>query len=321
MPKCGLCGKFLSSNDCVRCAKCAGSYHRLCGSAPATGPTPPGWSCQTCKNRSAKTYLSPDDKVGQADESVDMTLPTNLILSELTKEIKSLRNELGAMRLEFSEFKTELLTCSNRVAILEEKVVKIEEKIHNNTKADINYVESTISELKQQLDERDQELLLNDLEISGLPENSNESILHLTKLMALKLGIQLDDRDVVFAERLGFVRRNRTTEEPAAKQRPRTVIIRLARRALREELLRAARIRRGLTTTDIEMPGESRKFYMNERLTRRNRKLFGKVREAAAHQKWKYVWTKNGNIFARKDDGKAAIRVRAEADVSKIFCT
>ncbi|XP_045541400.1 uncharacterized protein LOC123722877 [Papilio machaon] len=177
---------------------------------------------------------------------------------------------------------------------------------------------NTIADLRIQLNDRDQELLLNDVEIAGLPEERNENVLHLVSVVAVKLGLTLEDRDIVHAERQGAVRRNRGDGE-GAPQQPRPLVVRLARRAQRDALLRAARVRRGLTTADMNIAGTPRKFYVNERLTRNNRQLFGKTREAASRLQWKYVWTKGGRIFTRKEEGKAIERISSEEDIKKIF--
>ncbi|CAK1596270.1 unnamed protein product [Parnassius mnemosyne] len=338
MPKCGYCGKFLSNVDCVRCSKCANNYHRACCSVP-TGTTPQGWACQGCKvktkpdptssSRASKTLcgdMSSEKSTPQSDLSENTPTTNNHMLREFMQEIRDLRSELSKTRTEIADcrreildFKAELHSCGARLTALEDKVSTLETSCEVKSPGNVEKLENTITELKRQLNEREQESLHNDLEISGLPEEKNENILHVTGLIAVKLGMKLEDRDVVFAERVGFPRRNRAAEDATASLRPRAIVVRLARRALRDDLLRAARVRRGLSSADISMPGEPRRFYVNERLTRLNRQLFGMAREAASRAQWKYVWTRNGNIFARKDDGKVAERIKNENDIKKIF--
>lgn len=93
----------------------------------------------------------------------------------------------------------------------------------------------------------------------------------------------------------------------------------MARRALRDDLLRAARVRRGATTADMSLPGPARRFYVNERLTKTNRQLFNKTRAAAKNCKWKFVWTRDGRIYARKTEGQSGVRIRTDLDITRIF--
>lgn len=105
------------------------------------------------------------------------------------------------------------------------------------------------------------------------------------------------------------------------KQRPRPIVVRLARRALRDQLLKAARVRRGATTEGTDLPGPARKFYMNERLTRTNRLLFRRARELGDHHRWRFIWTRDGKIYARQHSGRDALRhrIRTEADLNRVF--
>ena len=50
------------------------------------------------------------------------------------------------------------------------------------------------------------------------------------------------------------------------------------------------------------------KIYINESLTKINRDLFRSVRLECAEKGWKYSWTRNGVVYARKDDNSAISR-------------
>lgn len=74
----------------------------------------------------------------------------------------------------------------------------------------------------------------------------------------------------------------------------------------------------GLDTAGI-VDGDSSRFYVNERLSRVNRMLFYKSREMARRLGWRYIWTRGGRIYARRDSGAPAQRVRVEEDLGKVF--
>ncbi|XP_063538677.1 uncharacterized protein LOC134747927 [Cydia strobilella] len=179
-------------------------------------------------------------------------------------------------------------------------------------------LEQTIASLKMDINDRDQEILSNDIEISGIPEETNERALHLALSVSNKLGVTLDDKDIVHAERAGPLRRGEPQDGGAP--RPRPLVVRLARRAQRDQLLAAARVRRGITTADMGLTSTPKTFYVNERLTRHNRQLFYKARAEASSRNWKFVWTRDGCIYARKEPGGPRHRLRTEADVDKVFC-
>ncbi|KAL4714651.1 hypothetical protein ACJJTC_004641 [Scirpophaga incertulas] len=181
-------------------------------------------------------------------------------------------------------------------------------------------MEEAVSDLKFQLNEREQDLLANDLEITGVPEKKGENLLNLSSILAIKLGVTFDERNIVHLERLGPVRRNRVEgSDGDSERRSRTIAIRFARRATRDQWVRAARVRRSLDTNILELPGPPTNIYINERLSRYKRHLFFLARQAAKNKNWRFVWTRNGQIFARKAEGNGSIYIRTEKDVEKIF--
>ncbi|CAG9781843.1 unnamed protein product [Diatraea saccharalis] len=82
--------------------------------------------------------------------------------------------------------------------------------------------------------------------------------------LAARLGVSLDEKDVVYAERVGA--------PPAEGGRARRIMVRLSRRHLRDQVLNAARVRRSLRAPN------GHTIYVNERLTRGTRQLFNQVR-------------------------------------------
>ncbi|XP_046976633.1 uncharacterized protein LOC124542787 [Vanessa cardui] len=173
-----------------------------------------------------------------------------------------------------------------------------------------------IAHLKSELNDRDQSCLTNDVEITGITERAGENLPHILGLVACKIGVQIDEKDVVYVERSGP---RPAHVENSERLRPRPIVVRLARRALREQLLRAARVRRGADSSSFEIDKEPKRFYINERLTRANRFLFFKAREEGHKNGWRYVWTRGGRIYARRSKETAAHRIRSEDDLMTVF--
>ncbi|XP_063635112.1 uncharacterized protein LOC134805837 [Cydia splendana] len=302
-----------------------------------TGPVDdPSSSNVTLRNKALlKSQLSPEPQVSsrpeQTGEAADMS-------SELVMEIRLLREEIKASRMETQEFRTSLsrltadlamsnkridelsgdLAMSNkRVDELTARLDAVEHAQRQNTNIKNNNLEETVACLKMDLNDRDQEILCNDVEIVGIPEENNERTLHLAHIVSKKLGVQLEEHDIVNAERAGVAHRSETQDGRAP--RPRPIVVRLARHSLRDQLLAAARTRRGVTTADMGLSSSAKTFYVNERLTRHNRQLFYKARAEALRCLWKFVWTRDGCIYARKEEGAPRRRLRIEADITKFF--
>ncbi|CAK1599912.1 unnamed protein product [Parnassius mnemosyne] len=247
----------------------------------------------------------------------------DIAVAKLKKEFTETTDFLSAQLV---EVKSDISSFSNKISLLESENKKLQAELcllkNQTLPSTYQDLRNTITQLQVNLNERDQQALLNDLEISGIPENSNESVPHIVVAVAAKLGTQLEESDIVSASRVGNSQRfsDLNTQALGRPPRHRHIVVRLCRRVIRDELLRNARVRRGATTADLGLPShEPRPFYLNERLTSTNRQLFGKARDIGRGLNWKYIWTKEGRIFARQSDSSKIHQLRSIADIERIF--
>lgn len=95
--------------------------------------------------------------------------------------------------------------CNRRIDGLEARIEELETKqvtdAPDNTL--VSQLQHTISRLQYELNDKDQEALSTDLEISNLPEVSGKNLLHTVGLVASKLGVILEERYIVFVQRVG----------------------------------------------------------------------------------------------------------------------
>ncbi|XP_063374286.1 uncharacterized protein LOC134661983 [Cydia amplana] len=244
-------------------------------------------------------------------------------------------------------------SISSRLTSFDERITSLETRFSDNIDTNQNNeLVIEVEKLKCQINERDQELLINDLEITGVPETTNENKLHLITLIGQKVGVAVSEHDVMSVTRVGVRRAvpaqkihsgansadessslcEATPEGPGAAGPPpesdstssvimtsRPLVVRFVRRDQRDQLLRAARVRRVIDTTGLGFTGKPSRVYINERLTAANRQLFYKTRMEARRLQWRAPWTTRGNIFVRRDAGHSAIKIRSEADIGRVF--
>lgn len=352
---CNGCSQEITERQFLKCHNCHKYYDLLCTNVSEkrfynimSTENKKNWKCQECKNKELKTDTLIKQGLQQSpNNNKDETHRENITLrrqekqktmativpasavstasglqtNELTSELKLLRQDIKEMRNDMLDFKSTIAnllvainTCNQRLDRLESRVEVVESKHDGKRAEDISLLENTIADLKMELNDRDQDLLRNDIEIAGIPEEKNELTLHLVLAVVTKLGVTVEERDVVCAERVGAVRRDQ-----GDAVRPRPIVVQLARRTLRDNLLAAARVRRGITTDGLGLTTAACPLYINERLTRYNRHIFYKARTEAKLTNWKHVWTRGGKVFARKDNGCPLHRLRFESDLSKVF--
>ncbi|XP_063821186.1 uncharacterized protein LOC135071323 [Ostrinia nubilalis] len=227
---------------------------------------------------------------------------------------KLIHSQTESLRSTISELTDTIKKQNNRIEQLESRVHELESG--RNDISAITSLEKRIEDLQTEIGDRDQALLSNDVEISGCPEQAGENSTHIVIALARKIGVELDEKDLVAVERAGPPR---LAPRDGAPARPRPLAVRLTRRATRDALLRAARVRRAVTTEGLSLAGPPRPFYINERLTKHHRQLFQKARELARNHNFKYVWTREGCIFTRQAEGKPRHRLRSDADLSRVF--
>lgn len=347
--KCGGCKTIIKGRQYLKCSVCLQCYDLECANVSEsrfyntlTPEHRTTWKCPLCKNKEPKrdnTNTPIRMKTDESrDENVTIRNPRNSsrqmtpeepcasdVLSEIKMDIKNILDELRSVRCEMQDFRnrmerltTDVTTNSKRIDGLSARIEVLEQQ-HSTIEgsaAGTSSLEDTIAELKQDLNDREQELLSNDVEVAGIPEEKSESVAHIVLAVAKKLGVSMDERDIVSADRVGPIRAPVQGAPPA---RPRPLVVRLARRVLRGQLLAAARVRRTMDTEGLGLSSTPKPFYINERLTKQNRQLFFKAREASSNAKWNYVWTRDGNIFARRETGAPRHRLKSAQDINRVF--
>lgn len=353
--ECVACSLEITQGQQLKCNLCYGNYHYQCLNMDratylenkATHETT--WRCEDCSNitRRRRGDDTPVRKLHEPKEldivsdeqplnyqpnnTVSPLPPTlaqisGLLDRKLSSHHNAISKNLAEVRNEFQlsiiGLTGQLATLNTRLEALEKENAMLKLKLQSSEGSQEigdGELNTFIAQLKAELNDKEQEHLLNDIEITGLPEYDKESTEHLAIAVAAKLGLALEERDVVSCARAGPRRLIATSSEGAAL-RPRPLVVRLARRATRNLFLIKARTHRETTTEGIGLPIHKHvKIYINERLTKQNRTLLGKTREANKTCLWKYVWTRDGRILARKEDKATVFQIRSVVDIERVF--
>ncbi|KAI5639141.1 hypothetical protein NE865_08341 [Phthorimaea operculella] len=334
--KCKECGKFLSNllPEALVCARCKGCVHKWCVESNLDAGTP--WICCDCTaaySHSQTPTPKYETKKGTDDQHGTPTPnPERFNGKEyITTLIQNLRDDLkkdfgaklDALTEEFKAFRADMQVVRGEMAACRERVDKLEKRLDtlegNSTGGEdgnaykmVQALESAVTQLKLELNDRDQELLFSDVDITGIAEENGENPVHIAMTCAAKLGMKLEETDIVSCMRVGAVHKN---ADGTPRSRP--IAVRLARQSTRDAMLKAARVRRRPTSTGAN--NDPKPFYVNERLTKANRALFNRARKARSVAGWKYSWTRDGKIFVRQNQGSVVYRIKSEADLERVF--
>ncbi|CAG4970657.1 unnamed protein product [Colias eurytheme] len=173
----------------------------------------------------------------------------------LVDEIKLLRSELSGLRMDMTNFTAAIHEFNKRLGDVEARLLRLESQDMQASSEHTSAASSdAIAKLEARLNQSEQENLLNDVEVTGVVESSNENPIHVVITLAQKIGVELSEHDIVSAKRVGLRRNQNTIQSSNITSKPRAIVVRLSRRHLRDELLRAARVRRGADTAEPPEP-------------------------------------------------------------------
>ncbi|KAJ8707185.1 hypothetical protein PYW08_011319 [Mythimna loreyi] len=279
------------------------------------------WVCPPCKgskkvDTSVSEVLAPGTRTNNSVDSASSPNPPftaqttdSEILLNLTSEIKLLRGDVGDLKSHINYVSEHLTKCYSRLDEYDTRIKSLEKR-----EEEIISLNNTIINLREQLNAHAQTTLKNELEISGINEIKNENPLHIVRVIAHKIGVPIDDQDLDYVTRVG-PRRQQSKE--TTESSPRKIIVRFVRRHKREDFLKAAKTRRSINSTDLDIPGATRNVYINERLTPGNRQLFRETKHSAKEHGYKFCWCKNGAILIRKQEGNPSIHIRSAEDLER----
>lgn len=230
--------------------------------------------------------------------------PINSQNSELHESMSYISEQLDNLKKENADLRKLLSTVSSDLRLLKEENKTLKEKL-----------EVTISRVKLLEDEsmrQQQWIRLQNIEITGIPENRDESTSDLVRRVVQHIGVSIEESDLEFAHR---VQPRRTT----SAERARPIVARLRHRSVKDKIIAAARKNRNITTRELGMGGESNRVFVNEHLTKENKMLLSSCKQRAKEVNFKYIWTKNCRIYARKNDVSPPIPISSASDLVKLF--
>lgn len=308
------------------------------------------WKCFECKIRLPKhdntntpvraiTSSKMDDDHELEDQDCNVTLRktrTDHITEEKFREIwkgemmkeiqimieaaitKTVSNQLAAITNQCVGFQETITFISGQyedlkkllcTTNLELKSVKEE---NNTLKENLCLLTARVKSLEDENIKQQQWVRLQNVEITGIPENANENTVAIVQKISQHIGVHIEQSDLEFAHR---VQPRRAVSAVSA----RPIIVRLRQRAIKDQIVAAARKYRNLNTRDMGIGGEINNIYINEHLTKDNKMLLSSCKQKAKEVNFKYIWTKNCRIFVRKNESSPPIPIISMQDLSKII--
>lgn len=254
-----------------------------------------------------------DNKLEKINENISVIkndLETYTL--EIKKEINALRNEniiikknMTETSQDVSDLKSSLQFHSDQQEDLKKRVDQLTARTQNSSLS-----ADSVKSLELKINVLEQQARQCNLELSNVPEKRGENLLNIVETIGNVIGCNISQNDIVSAHRVPHVHQQ--------AKNPKNIIVKLTTRTLRDNVLSATRLNKGVTTNQLGISGAEQKIYINEHLTLKNKQLFRRSRELAKKHNYRYVWVKHSTILARETDNSPVLAIRNENDLDKI---
>lgn len=331
----GCCDATSDSDEHINCALCKKAYHSACLPGQVDPDSRLAWRCPLCMNIKArrggnrddipvrspqtplgKTVLEPNVTARSNKRPALFSPPDHTASAPVTREVIQhmmdgmlaklqlsmadlLNDKLKPIREEIQEVKESMSFINDQYEdfirehrINQERVQALEEQ---NEK-----LKSTVKDLSDRINNMEQHARANNLEIQCLPENKNENLFEIASTLGSVVGCDIKKDNILHVTRIAKIDKSGT--------RPRSIVVQCATPKIRDEFL-AANIKfnrnnpnNKLNSRHLGIEGEIKPIYVMEHLSPYNKQLHAAARIKAKELGFKYVWTRNGKIFMRKND-------------------
>lgn len=282
--ECAKCLETLTHNeDALICNVCKNTVHFYC-----TGISETNFKKLSKLNKNK--FVCCNCKI--TESSITKIQPS----TKMETKIEELISSVEFMGKQFDVFNKKVDSMLSEI-----KILKIEnEKISNENK----YLSSEVSSLKLKIDNIEQFNLNKYIDITGIPQTTNENCSEIVKQIGLKTNTTIN---VIEAKRIHINNSKNSI-----------IVAELETTEMKRTLIRNSKISK-LSANNIlsAWPNET-KVYVNERLTKDRRILFGQARTTGKDKQFKFIWVNNGDILMKKDESSKTIRIRIQQDLEKV---
>ncbi|XP_070392916.1 uncharacterized protein [Dermacentor albipictus] len=227
---------------------------------------------------------------------IDQLLVLTSTVDTLQSSVNQIQNSVSFMSTKYDDFLVRLEANEKESKQANSEVSALKLKVQEQ--------ETEIQSLKTEMNKQEQYSRRSNLEIHGLSAAPNEDLRAVAANLAKKLTIKdFDSSDILAIHRLPSKKKDNSP----------VVLIKFASVSVKETWMACRHKLQNLCETDTD-----HKLYFNENLTAANRELFWLARKKGKEKKYKYVWTKDGNVFAKKEEGASLIRVNDVNDLLRL---
>lgn len=217
---------------------------------------------------------------------------------EIRKEMREMKLGMDYMNEKFEEMKVAFQS-----AISDNKELR---KEHEVLKQECEDLRKRLKENDSRITHCEQYSRRCNLEIKGVPGRAGEGTSEIVKKIGSLLQEEINDNDLEACHRVPVL----------GSPEMSNIVVQFAHVAKRNAVLEKARKKR-LNCGDLDLASGGA-IYINEHLCPTLKRLFGATVSKKKQCGWRYAWTRNGKIFARKTELSKVVQIACTDDLSDI---
>uniref|UniRef100_A0A1B6C3I0 FP protein C-terminal domain-containing protein n=1 Tax=Clastoptera arizonana TaxID=38151 RepID=A0A1B6C3I0_9HEMI len=181
---------------------------------------------------------------------------------------------------------------------------------------DVNFLRSEISFTVNKsngklisANDNQQYMRRNIIEIHNVPETNDEDVSQTVIKVISGFGLNLNTSNFCSAYRL--------PQNPYKPNDPRKISVKFVHHSDKECLMNKRKFKKVLKAKELGYDS-SREIYLTDSLTAENRKLLALTREAKTEKGIRYIWTTDGKILIRRNEGGPVKVIRSREDIEAL---
>ena len=231
----------------------------------------------------------------------------------IEKNVSNIKLEISHVNLRSDEIEKSLSFISNEyddikkeLSAKDNEIKKIKEE-NNNLKIMVLNQQSQNNELEEEIRAVNNSVQLdknsNNLELHGLVEEDEENLLEKVSKIIEK--VTPGNTGIIKTFRYG----RKIHRDGSKLNRP--ILIMFKNKTIRDNVyINKSNL--------IKINTEYGRIYLNENLPQNLKILLGKVNQIRKSKQYKFLWTRNGNIYVRKNENTNVISITRNSDLVKI---
>lgn len=264
-------------------------------------------SSASTKTKFPATKSSPATLTSRLSTSSQVATAPTTQKATFEEKIRNLESRLSALETSFNQLSTENATLRETVVNLQSELSQLRDQ--NERPRPSNNPTENRSAL-------DQQEINSNIVIRGIDVNDSTPAADLT---AIYEGIRshLGVSDIAELDPVSISLVSPNTAKPDSSLRPIRVVLSSVESKIK--FLQVRRIKKDIVQSDIGLANNSKRpILITEQLTRSNQELLFQARSLREGGNFKFVWSKNGEVFARYRPNTRVIRIIDKTHVNNL---